>query len=98
MATTSDKVGYSHEIMTAAKKSNQEMIYEEEEIAIPAQHLVQAAEDVRALLDKYRKKDKFYMFMWGVLFRFVKKDPHALISTAGFDNCILLHIKIYCSK
>ena len=92
LAVTTNKIDYPHEIMTAAKKSNQEMVYEEEEIAVPAQHLVAAAQDVQALLEKYRKRDKFYMFLWGVLFRFVQKDPRALISTAGFDDTVYISV------
>lgn len=91
LGSTGNHVDYAYELMTGAKKSNEEVVYEEEEIAIPAQYILEAAQDVKELVDKYRKEG-FYVFMWGILFRFVRADKNSYLSTASDRDTVYISI------
>lgn len=65
------------------------VIYMEEEIAIPRHNFVQAAQAVRELVKKELQKSSMFT---GVLFRFVSRDPHNYLSTAGDHDVVFFSI------
>jgi L-gulono-1,4-lactone dehydrogenase len=86
-----DYVDYGYKLLARSHGPRDEVIYEEEEIAIPIESLDKALEDVRRITDKYRKEN-FYVFMWGILFRFVKADTHSLLSTTSGRDTVYISI------
>ena len=88
MAQVNALVDYSYKLLA----TTHDVIYQEEEIAIPAEYIIPAAREVKELIDRHRTTKDFYIFMWGVLFRFVKADTNNYLSPATGRDTVYISI------
>ncbi len=77
-----DYVDYGYNILAKSHNYRDEVIYYEEEIGIPIDELPEALKEVKELMLKYQKEG-YYVFMWGVLIRFVKAEQDIYLSPAA---------------
>lgn len=86
-----DYVDYGYNILAKSHGPRDEVIYYEEEIGIPIETLPEALKDVKELMLKYQKEG-FYVFMWGVLVRFVKAEQNMYLSPAAQRDTVYISI------
>ncbi|MBA3954742.1 FAD-binding protein [Candidatus Dependentiae bacterium] len=85
------QVDYGYKILVQAQKSNDQVLYQEEEIAIAFDKLTEVAPAIKQLLLKYTQKG-FYTTIWGVLFRFVNADTNNYLSPAADRDTVYVSI------
>ncbi len=98
--TVSHQIAYPHDSMCSSGKAPYELFYGKEatnipiesaEIAIPIEKLVDAAGDIHRLVKKYLKLGH-YIFMCGILFRFVNAEENTYLSPAAGQNVVFVNI------